>query len=637
MSIEPLEKDNHIDDHIDVEIGNCLDLDSPKSFFLFAGAGSGKTRSLVNVLNEFRKNRGSRLRYQGKQIAVITYTNAACDEIKRRIEYDSLFVVSTIHSFTWDLIKGFQSDIKEWLRQNLEKQIAELEIQQQKGRSGTQASMNREKDIENKKKRIQNLENIKRFRYNPNSDNREKDSLSHAEVIAIGAYFLAEKSLMKKILVEKFPILLIDESQDTNKNLMEAFLEVQEAHKERFSLGLFGDTMQQIYTDGKVDLGHDLPEDWLKPAKIMNHRCPPRIIKLINKIRSQVDSQEQKARTDKQAGVVRLFIFPSSTNKAVAEKNAAERMAKVTGDSAWTGDESDYKSLILEHHMAASRMGFLDMFDPIYKIDTLKTGLLDGSLPGLRLFTQLILPIKKARETADQFVITRIIRKFSPLLSKKTLSAVTDNQLKEVEKAHNAVTRLLSLWKDHNDPRLVDVLCNIATTRLFDIPDCLYPLAFSNTAEYKDAASPAEENDASNSTETPELDAWKECLEAPFSQIEAYDAYITDSSQFGTHQGIKGLEFPRVMVILSDEEAKGFLFSYEKLFGVKEKTQTDVKNEQEGNDTSISRTRRLFYVACSRAINSLAIVAYTANPQKLQDYVLTEGWFQEDEIEVSKL
>ena len=42
--------DNHIDDGVDAKIAECLNLDDPKSFFLFAGAGSGKTRSLVKAL-----------------------------------------------------------------------------------------------------------------------------------------------------------------------------------------------------------------------------------------------------------------------------------------------------------------------------------------------------------------------------------------------------------------------------------------------------------------------------------------------------------------------------------------------------------------------------------------------------------
>jgi DNA helicase-2/ATP-dependent DNA helicase PcrA len=65
------------------------------------------------------------------------------------------------------------------------------------------------------------------------------------------------------------------------------------------------------------------------------------------------------------------------------------------------------------------------------------------------------------------------------------------------------------------------------------------------------------------------------------------------------------------MVIMDDAEAKGFMFSYEKLFGAKDITSTDKKNEQEGRDTSIKRTSRLFYVACTRAEESLAVVAYT--------------------------
>ena len=86
------------------------------------------------------------------------------------------------------------------------------------------------------------------------------------------------------------------------------------------------------------------------------------------------------------------------------------------------------------------------------------------------------------------------------------------------------------------------------------------------------------------------------------------------------------------MVILDDDEARGRWFSYEKLFGAKDPTSTDLKNEQEGKETSIDRTRRLFYVTCSRAEGSLAIVAYTQEPQKEKDYVLEQGWFDKDEI-----
>ena len=121
-------------------------------------------------------------------------------------------------------------------------------------------------------------------------------------------------------------------------------------------------------------------------------------------------------------------------------------------------------------------------------------------------------------------------------------------------------------------------------------------------------------------------------MNTPFEQIAAYNRYVTGASPFDTHQGIKGREFPRVMVVVDDEEARGFLFSYEKLFGVKEKTTTDIRNEEQKLDTTIDRTRRLFYVTCSRAEESLAIVNYTGDPIKVRSRVLAAGWFAENEI-----
>ena len=68
---------NNFDDQVDSEISTCLSLDKPISFFLFAGAGSGKTRSLVNALNYLRGVSAKRLRLHGQRVGVITYTNAA--------------------------------------------------------------------------------------------------------------------------------------------------------------------------------------------------------------------------------------------------------------------------------------------------------------------------------------------------------------------------------------------------------------------------------------------------------------------------------------------------------------------------------------------------------------------------------
>ena len=57
-----------LDDHVDEELAGYLSLENPKSFFLFAGAGSGKTRSLVNALNYLAKTYRDTLRLRdGRQ------------------------------------------------------------------------------------------------------------------------------------------------------------------------------------------------------------------------------------------------------------------------------------------------------------------------------------------------------------------------------------------------------------------------------------------------------------------------------------------------------------------------------------------------------------------------------------------
>ena len=86
------------------------------------------------------------------------------------------------------------------------------------------------------------------------------------------------------------------------------------------------------------------------------------------------------------------------------------------------------------------------------------------------------------------------------------------------------------------------------------------------------------------------------------------------------------------MVILDDNEARGFMFSYEKLLGAKALTNTDEKNLLEGKDTSVDRTRRLFYVICSRDQQSLAVIVYTKEPEKVASHVSSVGWFKEQEV-----
>jgi DNA helicase-2/ATP-dependent DNA helicase PcrA len=612
---------------VDREISSCLNLDSPKSFFLFAGAGSGKTRSLVNVLQEFRINNAKILALRGQKVAVITYTNAACDEIKRRLEFDNTFIVSTIHSFSWELIKSFQNDIRNWIRNNLTREIDELQTKQSSGRAGTKAASDREAQIESKKKRLENIEKIRKFSYDPNGTNTGRDSLNHAEIINITASFLTGKILMQQLLIKKYPILLIDESQDTKKELIEAFFNIQNNYKGRFALGIFGDTMQRIYTDGKIDLGVNLPADWAKPVKLINYRCPKRIIALINKIRADVDEHIQEPSNSNEEGLVRLFIINTERklDKLEIENSVMEQMYHLTNDNGWNSLNSNVKILTLEHHMAARRSGFLEFFEALYRIEKYRTGLLDGSLPGISFFIKQVIPLIQAKKDNNKYKVAQIVRQYSPIVNSKNLRE-NKSQINELKRADKAVNELYNLFlRKQKNPSLLEELKTIFSTGLLIIPEVFNPILNRDTNITQPSI-----NDKNDSEDA--VDAWDDALKCTFDQIIAFSEYITDRSRFGTHQGVKGLEFPRVMLILDDEEARGFMFSYDKLFGAKPLSDTDKKNISDGKETSIDRTRRLFYVTCSRAEKSLAIVAYTKNPESVKNQVIQNGWFLESEV-----
>lgn len=617
--------DNNIDNHVDDEIYECLDLEKPKSFFLYAGAGAGKTRTLVNVLNRVKETYGRKLHLENKKVAVITYTNNACDEIRNRLGDDNLFKVSTIHSYVWDLIRHYNVDIKEWLRIKIIEDLVELKEKQTKGRA-SKASEERARQIEKKTQKLETLDDIKKFTYNPNGDNYTRQSLSHSQVIGIGADFLKTKPLMQKIMVSSNPILLIDESQDTIKELIDAFFEVQKKQKTIFSLGLIGDTMQRIYSNGKEGLGKNLPKDWVTPSKKMNHRSSKRVIKLINKIRKEVDIHEQIPRTDKEEGFVNLFLVSDkSTDKLIIESQVAEKMAKITEDSLWFGEDADIETLAIEHRMIARRNNFLELFEPLYKVEKLKTGLLDGTLSQLRLLTQYVLPLIEAKKQNNEFKVSQIVRKNSPLLKTEALKQ-GKNQGEILKKVSSAVNDLFKLWEFDKDPTVFDVLQKIEESKLFVIPDSLESLVKEGKSKEEELVEDGDSNKV--------LDALRISFLSPFSQIKAYQEYVTGKSKFETHQGVKGLEYPRVMVIIDDSEARGFMFSYDKLFGAKELTTTDINNMKSGKETGVDRTRRLFYVACSRAEESLAVVIYTDFPNLIKDNVIKKGWFTESEVEI---
>lgn len=602
------------DNNIDLQLKECVSNEKRKSFFLFAGAGSGKTYSLVKLLENIQNVWGNKLMREHRQVAVITYTNAATDEIMRRIDYNPLFHVSTIHSFVWDSIKTYQKDIKARYLQRLQANIDELQakIDATKNKETKTYKANQEK-INHLIERKEAKEKIDKFIYNPNGDNLKANSLNHSDVIEIGTQMMQENLLLQQIITQQYPFMLIDESQDTRSGLVDAFFTIQKNFPNDFTLGLIGDIKQRIYMDGKADIKNLIPADWEKPEKVMNYRCSKRIIQLANKISSVLDGSEQQARDDAPEGYVHLFLVNSHN---VLDKNAKEldvraKMSAITGDEQWN---SDVKVLTLEHRMAAVRLDFEDFYELFARLPKYQMSFLQGDMAEMSFFANMVFPLMNMLKEDDGIGVLNLLKKKSPLLE-----AVPDRDYPEML---GKIRKVLDELRSSNleEMKVSEIIEFVQRNMLFAIPGHL-TLALNSKEEEVDK-------------DDEESLAWVRALQLPLRQFKAYDDYVHERTPYATHQGVKGLEFPRVLVLIDEEAAKGNMFSYEKLFNVVPLSQTDIKNKEMGKENSIDRTSRLFYVTCTRAKESLAILMYTSNTERAKQTAIHNGWFGKNEIDV---
>lgn len=367
------------------EICGYLTEQPPRSFFLFAGAGSGKTRTLVEVLRRLTGvvphasggRLAIRLRLLGRSIRVVTYTKNAVAVISGRLGSNDLVAVSTIHSFCWELIGGFDEDIREALIANKAVQLEEAKTKAAaKARGISDTDRRKFAEIEAE---IESLKGVPTFIYHPDRDTYGEGAMQHGQVLDATAWLLLNRPTLRTILQDRHPIFLIDESQDTMKSVLDALMKLAEPTGSGLTLGLLGDHRQRIYPDGHLDLPGLVPPGWAKPELKMNHRSQQRVIQLINKIwvaklagRTQPASGvEQHHRTEKIGGTVRLFIGHTSLStleKRQKEAWVASQMQQATQSDAWA-TPAGYQSLALEHKLVAARGDFLTVYTAMTLID----------------------------------------------------------------------------------------------------------------------------------------------------------------------------------------------------------------------------------------------------------------------------
>jgi len=117
-------------------------------------------------------------------------------------------------------------------------------------------------------------------------------------------------------------------------------------------------------------------------------------------------------------------------------------------------------------------------------------------------------------------------------------------------------------------------------------------------------------------------------------ELWGYRKYIERLSPFATQQGIKGAEFGKVLVVVDDEEGRSNAFSYGKYFGVTPLSETDQGHIDARRDSVIGRTRRLFYVCCSRALSDLVVIIFAEDIAQMRDAIIAKAFFEDDCIHV---
>jgi DNA helicase II / ATP-dependent DNA helicase PcrA len=205
-------------------------IEKRKSFRLEAGAGAGKTYSLIKALKYLIEKQGAELLRRHQQVACITYTNVATEEIQSRTDRHPLIMSSTIHAFCWSMVKDFQPYLRDHLP-SLGKWSEKLE---KEGGIGT-----------------------RRIDYELGYQTVKEDyiSLGHDDVLSL-TVLLMEQSKFRNLFTMRYPILFVDEYQDTHKEFANALKTHFLNNEEGPLIGFFGDHWQKIYGAGCGEIEH---------------------------------------------------------------------------------------------------------------------------------------------------------------------------------------------------------------------------------------------------------------------------------------------------------------------------------------------------------------------------------------------
>ena len=120
-----------------------------------------------------------------------------------------------------------------------------------------------------------------------NDDILHRMIISHDTLLEYSLKIVKTYDLLKRVIFDSYPYILIDEYQDTNKSVVEMMKLIDDHAKSiqrKLFIGYFGDTAQNIYEDGVGSELTNIHPGLKQIAKQFNRRSHLEIIDVINKI-----------------------------------------------------------------------------------------------------------------------------------------------------------------------------------------------------------------------------------------------------------------------------------------------------------------------------------------------------------------
>ncbi len=643
---------------IQKDIFQCID--DYDDMIFNAGAGAGKTFALIKSLKYIIEKKGDRLNHHNQNVICITYTNVATNEIKDRLGNTKLVKVSTIHERLWDLIKDYQKQLVKIHIEKLEKEIeiinnelgTETKFEKyralvDKGAFVSSMSQNRDTYYQNKDKGAGDfrtafkafldeqyhglLTNVSHFKslvgklykvqdyeeclekigreeakyktviYNArfNIDKLHRMLISHDTLLEYAYKIIETYDLVKQIIIDKYPYILIDEYQDTHENVLKILnllSQYSRQIKHSVFIGYFGDTAQNIYDDGVGKNIFELHQNLENITKVYNRRSTNEVINVINKIRND-DIQQLSIYRDADGGLVEFYY---------GNQDNIDSFINKCKDDWGISQEKKLHCLVLTNELVAKYNGFENIYQKLkdtkyYKSNwqSINTEVLSNDLSKLGNIPILLYRVVELKRKIDNPKTP-----ITDILNEKIYRNLTFQELKE----------LIEIFKSLNNSSIKEFLIAIFTvyhiTENQNYKEAIKELVQLEEYSFDSFLGHMLQNLFPNVNEE-DIETSKihltELLEVELEEYTFWFEFINKIENkdviYHTYHGTKGEEYDNIIIFMQNNfgfDRKKFSSYFSKCLDTSELGEEEL--------IKFTNTKNLLYVSCSRAINNLRIL-----------------------------